>query len=134
MYYHFDDHSVDEFSVAMKDKLSLKRKDGLGGWEDKAQCSNEHLSRLLRSHVDKGDPVDVANLAMMIHQRGEKISPQYRDAVSRPFDEIVDACLRVWFTTTDPDTVDPSYRVVMTEIVKLVLDIDRANRGSNPTT
>lgn len=29
---------------------------------------------MLREHVDKGDPVDVANFCMMLHQRGEYIS------------------------------------------------------------
>lgn len=29
------------------------------------------LQKMLVEHVGKGDPVDVANFAMMIHQRGE---------------------------------------------------------------
>lgn len=70
---HTDDIAAEAFAEAMKDKLSKKRAEGRGGWDDKEACSNEFLSRLLREHVEKGDPVDVANLAMMIHQRGEKI-------------------------------------------------------------
>jgi hypothetical protein len=35
---------------------------------------------MLRGHVAKGDPVDVANFSMMLHQRGERISG--RDAAS----------------------------------------------------
>lgn len=72
-YPHSDDYHVDEFTVAMKDKLALKRGEGRGGWENKEECSTEFLSRLLREHVEKGDPVDVANFCMMLHQRGERI-------------------------------------------------------------
>jgi len=76
---HSDDAAVDRFAVAMKAKLAAKRAAGRGGWDDKAQCSNEWLSSLLRQHLEKGDPLDVANFAMMLHQRGERIIP-YRDA------------------------------------------------------
>jgi len=63
---HFDDHAVDCFAKMMKAKLAKKRADGRGGWDDPEQCSVEFLSQLLHEHVAKGDPVDVANLCMMI--------------------------------------------------------------------
>lgn len=72
---HSDDLAVDRFAAAMKAKLAQKRAEGRGGWDDKDACSGEWLSRLLRGHVEKGDPVDVANFAMMLHQRGERIAP-----------------------------------------------------------
>lgn len=71
---HPDDAAVDRFAAAMKTKLAQKRAEGRGGWEDKTQCSQDRLSLMLRGHVAKGDPVDVANFAMMLHQRGERIS------------------------------------------------------------
>jgi hypothetical protein len=71
---HPDDVAVDDFAVKMKAKLAMKRADGRGGWEDNTQCTAEFLSHLLREHVDKGDPVDVANLAMMLSMRGEGIT------------------------------------------------------------
>lgn len=71
---HFDNYSVEQFAYAMRIKLAVKRNEGRGGWQDKEQCSNEYLSRLLREHVEKGDPVDVANFCMMLHQRGERIA------------------------------------------------------------
>jgi len=71
---HSDDMAVDRFANAMKAKLAKKRLEGRGGWEDKSRCSNAFLSKLLSDHVGKGDPVDVGNFAMMIHQRGEDIS------------------------------------------------------------
>ena len=73
---HPDDAAVDRFAEAMKAKLAKSRAKGRGGWEDKAQCSAEDLSELLRGHVDKGDPVDVANFCMMLQQRGEGIYVQ----------------------------------------------------------
>lgn len=71
---HPDDAAVDAFAVAMKEKMAAARGKGRGGWEDPAQCSADDLSRMLRDHVDKGDPRDVANFCMMLHQRGEAIA------------------------------------------------------------
>lgn len=70
---HPDDLAVDSFSREMKQKLAKKRAEGRGGWEDKGSCTQQFLSELLREHVEKGDPVDVANLCMMLQQRGEGI-------------------------------------------------------------
>lgn len=70
---HGDDLAVDRFAAAMKEKLARKREQGRGGWDNKEKCSAEFLSRLLVEHIGKGDPVDVANFAMMLHQRGERI-------------------------------------------------------------
>ncbi len=75
---HPDDTAADRFAGAMKAKLATKRSEGRGGWENKEQCAASFLSELLRRHVDKGDPVDVGTLAMMLHQRGDRITP-YKD-------------------------------------------------------
>jgi hypothetical protein len=81
----WDDLAVDRFAYAMKAKLAKKRAEGYGGWDHKIpdrgldgrgfhyECPNSFLSEKLREHVDKGDPVDVANFAMMLHQRAESI-------------------------------------------------------------
>lgn len=71
---HPDDMAVDWFASAMKEKLAKKRAEGYGGWYDPSQCRVEFLSRKLREHIAKGDPVDVGNFAMMLHQRGSKIT------------------------------------------------------------
>ena len=71
---HPDDLAVDRVGAAMKLKLAQKRTEGRGGW-DTDECSQEFLSKLLREHVEKGDPIDVLNFAMMLHQRGETILP-----------------------------------------------------------
>ena len=72
---HPDDAAVDAFAMAMKAKLAEARAKGRGGWQDKADCPQQRLSDMLRAHVAKGDPRDVANFCMFLHQRGESILP-----------------------------------------------------------
>lgn len=64
-----DEVALMTFFEAMDDKLWEKRLEGCGGWHDPAQCTIESLWDRLREHVEKGDPVDVANYAMMIWNR-----------------------------------------------------------------
>lgn len=66
---HTDDAAVNRFAEAMKAKLAVARDKGRGGWDDPAQCTVEYLAKLLVDHIAKGDPIDVANFAMMLHQR-----------------------------------------------------------------
>ena len=73
---HPDDAAVDALATAMKAKLAKQRAKGYGGWDDKVQCSQQFLSALLRRHVDKGDPVDVANFCAFLLARGEGITAQ----------------------------------------------------------
>lgn len=71
---HSDDLAVDRFAAAMKAKLAKSRQKGRGGWDDQIQCSGEHLANLLIEHLSKGNKgtfEDVANFAMMLHQRKE---------------------------------------------------------------
>lgn len=71
---HPDDLAVDRFAAAMKAKLAKKREEGRGGWDQPGTGIGQRtLSHMLREHVEKGDPLDVGNLAMMLHQRGEQI-------------------------------------------------------------
>jgi len=67
-----DEHAVDLFANAMKDKLQLKREQGSTGWNDIGRCTGEHLAQSLLEAVAKGDPVDVANFAMMLFCRHEE--------------------------------------------------------------
>lgn len=60
---HTDDLAVNRFAVAMKAKMAKKRGEGRGGWE---MCSIAELRRMLHAHLNKGDPVDVANFCMML--------------------------------------------------------------------
>ncbi|WP_175971918.1 hypothetical protein [Burkholderia sp. BCC0322] len=58
----FDDAVLDGFNRALKEKMAVGRAKGRAGWWS---APVEDLSAMLRTHVDKGDPVDVAVLAMM---------------------------------------------------------------------
>jgi hypothetical protein len=70
---HSDDEAVDRFAVAMKAKLADARAKGRSGWDDPDDCTVEFLADLLRGHIGKGNPGNfegIANLCMMLHQRG----------------------------------------------------------------
>lgn len=58
-----DDIAVDMFAAAMKEKMAASRAKGRSGWQT---CRIEDLWDMLKAHVEKGDPRDVANIAMMI--------------------------------------------------------------------
>ncbi|WP_186202407.1 hypothetical protein [Burkholderia gladioli] len=72
---HADDVAVDEFAIEMKAKMAAARAKGRSGWET---CAPADLSRMLREHVEKGDPRDVANFCMMLYH--------HRAPISRPAD------------------------------------------------
>jgi len=70
---HQDNAAVDRFADAMKAKLAASRAKGRGGWDDPNVCTVEFLAKLLVEHLGKGNAgtfEDVANFAMMLHQRG----------------------------------------------------------------
>lgn len=58
------DKAIDEFAIAMKQKMAAKASCGWRGWNsgDYRQAFQEALLR----HVVDGDPVDVANYAMFL--------------------------------------------------------------------
>ncbi len=64
-----DNNGVNTFAQAMCSRLEQKRAEGRGGWYDPAQCTVEYLAALLIGAILKGNAVDVANFAMMLHQR-----------------------------------------------------------------
>jgi len=66
-----DNIAVDSFARAMKAKVAKSRAKGRSGWEG---CDPADLSRMLREHVEKGDPIDVANFGMMLYHHGAKIA------------------------------------------------------------
>lgn len=75
---HPDDLAVDRFAKRMKWKLGQARQRGRSGWEDRA-WTPEQISQALREHVEKGDPVDVANYCMFLAERSEAIYPRARE-------------------------------------------------------
>jgi hypothetical protein len=64
-----DNQGCERFCKAMKHKLARKRAQGRGGWNDPKRCSIKRLEKMLREHVEKGDPTDAGNIAMMIWNR-----------------------------------------------------------------
>lgn len=80
---HADDAAVDALAEAMKAKLAKQRARGYGGW-DTPEFTQQRLSDMLRGHVDKGDPVDVANFCAFLAARGEGIAQAAPAAVAVP--------------------------------------------------
>ena len=76
---HPDDVAVDRFAALMKAKLAASRAKGRGGWDEDADLQ-QILSDQLREHVDKGDPVDVANYCLFLSARGVGIAAPAADA------------------------------------------------------
>lgn len=69
---HSDDFHFDLFAACCKEKLATARNKGRSGWDNPEVCSVEHLAELLVHHLTKGNAgtfEDIANLAMMLHQR-----------------------------------------------------------------
>ena len=66
-----DNEAVDKLAQAMKNKLAKKREQGYKGWET---CKHGDLVQLLINHVDKGDPIDVANFCAFLFARCESLT------------------------------------------------------------
>lgn len=66
-----ENHAVDMVVRRLKAKLAAKRAQGFGGGFDPDQCSQEMLATMLMEHVLKGDPTDVALIAIMLAYRGQ---------------------------------------------------------------
>ncbi|MCU7961196.1 hypothetical protein L5M28_01130 [Shewanella sp. SW32] len=74
---HIDDIGIDRFTNAMRLKMAYARSKGRSGWNDQALCSGEQLAAALVEHLSKGNAgtfEDIANFAMMLHQRKESPS------------------------------------------------------------
>lgn len=80
----FDNDAVYQFSMMMRDKMARSRAKGRSGWNDPAKCSPNYLRSLLYEHIYKGDPVDVANLCMMLRHYDEPTTPRPEDDLRLP--------------------------------------------------
>lgn len=79
--WHSDDIAVFRFASAMREKMAKKRGEGYSGWNDKDQCPTERLQTMLDEHLAKGDPVDVANFAMMLWHRNAPTGPSMAEVI-----------------------------------------------------
>jgi len=68
---HPDDLAIDRFATALKTKMAEGRAKGRQGWET---CPPAELSNMLRNHVEKGDPRDVALFCMMLWHQAAAIA------------------------------------------------------------
>ena len=122
---HPDDAAVDALAAHMKAKLAKQRAKGYGGWDDPG-CSQQRLSDMLRDHVAKGDPVDVANFCAFLVARGEGI------AQSAPAGVLEDAARWHWMaeyivgTRTDLD--DELIASATVDELRKLVDADLAAR------
>lgn len=89
---HPDSKAVDVFAKAMKEKLYQARLKGCGGWERPEECPIDLLAKMLLREITEGDPIDVANLAMMLFMR--KAKPEVLSFAARDFQERMAAPLR----------------------------------------
>lgn len=67
--YQRDMNGVAKLGEAMRYRLQEKNRQGRFGWYDPTVISTSALAGMLRLSVEKGDPVDVANYAMMLYNR-----------------------------------------------------------------
>lgn len=89
---HPDSKAVDVFAKAMKEKLYEARLKGRGGWEKPEECTTDLLAKMLMQHTTKGDPVDIANFAMMLFMR--RVSRNTLEFAARDFQESIATDLR----------------------------------------
>lgn len=79
-----DKAGVERFAAAMLKKLSLKRCEGRGGWNDPYTCTTWKLREMLIEHMRKGDVIDIANFCMMLWNRENPTAEAaHPEAVSR---------------------------------------------------
>jgi len=131
---HSDDAAVDRFAAAMKAKLAVARAKGRGGWDDPNVCSVEFLAQLLVEHLGKGNTgtfEDVANFAMMMHQRGAdpkvlaEAAPQpEQGGLIKALEEIAAGEKTVW--RDDHFEVENDMAIDYPGIAKAALDTYRA--------
>lgn len=64
--------SLSGFVHKLATKLAISQVKGRSGW---TMCTEQELSTMLREHVEKGDPIDVANFCFMLSDMGMGIVP-----------------------------------------------------------
>lgn len=80
-----DENALQTFVGWMREKMARKREQGFGGWQNPNECKVEDLAAQLVGHVAKGDPVDIAILAMMVGIRaGAMGAPGYLNRLPIP--------------------------------------------------
>ena len=81
---HYDDYCIRQFAKLMSEKMAASRAKGRSGWHDPEKCSVEYLRSLLYEHLDKGDPVDVANFCMMLRHYNASTYREFCNCTPKP--------------------------------------------------
>lgn len=123
---HPDDLAVDRFAAAMRAKMAKQRAKGYGGWDDPAQCTDESLADKLMTHTQKGDPVDVANFAMMLHQRHGGDTYIVGDVLKIAALDFARRVAAAWL----PETPAPSEGLAIPTANQIAEDLAAAKRGA----
>lgn len=71
---------VNEFSKVMLEKLIKKSRQG---WNDWQNCQPDVFRKSLIEHIEKGDPIDVANIAFFLYQ--------LKASTNKPLENLIDA-------------------------------------------
>jgi hypothetical protein len=104
---HPDDIAINRFADAMKAKMAKQRAKGYGGWNDKNDCPTNRLQQMLVNHISKGDPVDVANFAMMLWSRGERTEQPAQQQEPVAIDRLyIEALIEGLYQNEDPVSID----------------------------
>lgn len=113
-----DDDAVNNFAVAMKGKLAQARAKGRSGWQE---CSPISLSAMLREHVEKGDPVDVANFCMFLWDLGHPINAPLSagtSAADKLTTAIYETAQRLGIANGDHSTISSPEALHLLECIK----------------
>lgn len=111
---HTDAIAIIKFAEAMAIRMHQAAMKGHAGWDDREACTAAMLQLALREAVAKGDPIDVANYAMMLHTRGESSrmpdafnvmfleNMAMRDALRAVLDEVAPGCTPISINSSLP--------------------------------
>lgn len=111
---HTDAIAISKFAEAMAARMHQAAMKGHFGWDDTEACTAAILQLALREAVAKGDPVDVANYAMMLHTRGERTrmpdafntmfleNMAMREALRAVLDEVAPGCTPISINSSLP--------------------------------
>lgn len=77
---HDLEERVNKFAKIMLDKLIKKSRDGWNDWQD---CPPDVFRKSLIEHIEKGDPIDVANIAFFLYQ--------LKASTNKPIENLIDA-------------------------------------------
>lgn len=117
--------AIERLSNAMVLKLDKKRAEGWGGWQT---ASAETLSQMLINHVAKGDPVDVANLCMMLFMNGQSIVTE-RSAIPAAFSEFKEA-IATWKDAT-PEAGASNIEAMIQRIAELEAKVQQLDASES---